>query len=244
MSDMAIGSNFTSFEQSGRSETTREDTEKFEGVLHKEGTGGRDEIDGNWLPNTIDGYGGNDVIRGRGANDKIDGGRGDDIINGDGGNDTVNGGDGDDSIRGGDGNDVIYADRGNDDVYGGKGNDVLDGGRGSDTVRGGSGDDTVSGGLLRESYDPENLIVDFLHGGEGNDTFRAHPGNGLDVIADFEEGDTIDMGVGREELKVEELPDYFTNGDSAVRITRLRGEEGDEVFVERATAEEVEKALR
>ena len=74
--------------------------------------------------------------------------------------DQLHGGDGNDVIRGGLGADVLSGGVGNDAIYGEQGQDLLDGGQGDDT----------------------------LIGGQGADFFVFRPGNGQDVIEDFEVG--------------------------------------------------------
>ncbi|HEY9643060.1 MAG TPA: hypothetical protein V6C57_21400 [Coleofasciculaceae cyanobacterium] len=83
-----------------------------------------------------------------------------DVINGQGGDDCLSGLSGDDLLRGG---------TGNDQLWGGAGEDVLVGDQGDDLLVGGLGADT-------------------LVGGEGCDRFLLTPGEGTDVIQDFQIG--------------------------------------------------------
>jgi len=74
------------------------------------------------------------------------------------------------------GDDTITTGSGDDTLVGGNGKDILNGGAGNDTLIGGDGNDRLTGGL-------------------GADTFVFSPGDGRDVITDFNhgEGDQIDL---------------------------------------------------
>lgn len=78
---------------------------------------------------------------------------------------------GNDSIDGGAGNDTILGDGGNDTLLGGGNNDSIEGGAGNDSIDGGTGDDTVTGG-------------------GGDDVFVFGAGDGVDVITDFNTGNS------------------------------------------------------
>ena len=80
-------------------------------------------------------------------------------------------------------NNEINGGRGDDAIYGEQGRDILNGGDGDDEIYGGEDKDTINGGEGN----------DFLDGGPGNDTFVFEPGNGKDVIMDWETGDMIDL---------------------------------------------------
>lgn len=139
--------------------------------------GGDDRFDSRG--GTIDGWvslgGGNDrafgsaeddTIYGGDGDDRIVGMAGDDVLWGDAGNDMLSGQAGDDDLRGG---------AGNDDLLGGAGDDWLSGNDGIDTLRGGEGADTLSGGA-------------------GADRFVFRPGEGHDVVLDFQNGfDKLDI---------------------------------------------------
>ena len=129
---------------------------------------------------------GEDWIQGSYGADTIGGGAGDDTIKGGAGNDVLYGGVGDanaqgvnDIISGEDGDDIIFASGGDDSVKGGADNDALFGGAGNDTVIGDGGHDEIYGGAGD----------DVLTGGTGKDTFFFAPGNGNDVITDFDVDD-------------------------------------------------------
>ncbi len=65
-------------------------------------------------------------------------------------------------------NNILIGDAGNDYIYGSEGNDSLTGGNGDDT----------------------------LNGGNGNDTYYYNSGDGVDIITDFGDSDTIQLGSG------------------------------------------------
>lgn len=101
------------------------------------------------------------------AYDRIGGDDGNNILAGADGRDLVLGFDGNDSLSGGAGEDQLEGGGGNDTLDGGGANDLLDGGDGNDLLMGGTGDDT-------------------LIGGADADIFAFGPGNGDDVVADFD----------------------------------------------------------
>ncbi|MGV3550232.1 calcium-binding protein [Rhizobium sp.] len=94
-----------------------------------------------------------------------------------------------DGLVGSSANNKLWGLGGNDDIYGMKGNDKLYGGNGNDYLYGGNGNDELNGGKG----------TDYLEGGAGKDTFifsavdEMGKGNKADVIADFEDGDKIDL---------------------------------------------------
>ncbi|MEM1313679.1 MAG: hypothetical protein AAGI51_03940 [Pseudomonadota bacterium] len=126
---------------------------------------------------------GADSLEGRGGDDALWGGSQDDRVWGGEGGDAVHGGEGADRLFGGAGDDRVFGDAGDDALFGGQGADALDGARGADVIDGGPG-------------------ADRLRGGPGPDVFVPSPG-AVDVIADFESGDAIDLsawGEGSAEL--------------------------------------------
>ncbi|MBD3676953.1 MAG: hypothetical protein HUJ27_00955 [Rhodobacteraceae bacterium] len=122
--------------------------------------------------------------------ERIVGGSGDDTIDATGNTAglVLSGGSGGaDRLVGGDGNDTIYAGIGDDSLIGAGGDDALIGGDGNDRLEGGVG-------------------ADFLAGGLGADEFVFLPGDGQDVIADFEDGiDLIDLSGRTDVAGVEDL---------------------------------------
>jgi Ca2+-binding RTX toxin-like protein len=98
---------------------------------------------------------------------------------------TMNGGAGDDVLWAGDAADRLDGGEGNDNLWGGGGSDSLLGGAGADKLDGSIGDDVLEGGAGADS----------LIGGAGADRFvyRSDAGGAGDVIADFGEGDVLDV---------------------------------------------------
>ncbi|MDY6803613.1 MAG: transporter substrate-binding domain-containing protein [Cyanobacteriota bacterium] len=146
-----------------------------------------------------------DSLLGGSGDDWIQGMRADDILMGYAGDDTVYGGKGNDLVMGGDDRDILYGDndddtlsgeaggdwvngnRGQDAIDGGEGEDMLHGGKGSDRIQGSAGDDTLLGEKGNDFLDG-GVGDDTLVGGEGSDRFVLAPGNGIDIILDFEDG--------------------------------------------------------
>lgn len=102
---------------------------------------------------------------------------GDDIIFGFGQNDQLNGLSGDDILFGGEGTDnPLVAGAGDDQLFGGRNEDELIGGPGADILSGGQGDDTfvwLAGDLAGTTNDHFDVIID--------------------VITDWDNGDTLDI---------------------------------------------------
>ena len=151
----------------------------------------------------MDGGAGDDTLRGEAGNDEAYGGAGRDIIRGGAGDDVLHGQDGDDIVVSGDrGNDMVYGQDGDDVLRGGADNDFLDGGAGADRLVGDRGDDALQGGagddVLIGHFGDDFLIggdgYDRLVGGDGADTFHVQGSQGVDVVADFQQGvDMIDL---------------------------------------------------
>ena len=125
------------------------------------------------------------TVTGTDGNDGVAfGNTGDDIIAGFGGDDAIVGFNGDDFLDGGDGNDRVFGSQDDDIVLGGTGDDILRGdneaaGNGDDIIVGGPGNDLLKG-------DGNNLI--------GADDFLFSPGDGDDIIQDFQFSfDTLDF---------------------------------------------------
>jgi hypothetical protein len=163
--------------------------------------GGQDNdvIRGNDGDDALLGDLGNDLILGDAGNDGLSGMEGIDYLNGGSGDDFLSGGDDNDAAVGGDGNDRLFGDAGNDCMSGQIGDDLLFGGTGVDLLNGDSGNDTLYGGK-----DSDTLVAgagndlllsdlgnDILIGGTGGDRFDFLPGDGFDVIADFQDGTDI-----------------------------------------------------
>ena len=158
------------------------------------GTDTGEELFGTDKDDRINGFGGDDWITGGLGNDSIWGSHGNDLLRGDDEN----------SSEGGD--DMLYGGPGNDLIFGNVGNDRLFGGTEDDRILGEDGDDLIRGGL---GYD-------ILTGGEGADTFVLAPGEGTDIITDFElEIDTIVLygGITTETISLDPL-----NSDTAISL--------------------------
>lgn len=126
---------------------------------------------------------GDDWVMASFGSDTVGGGSGADTLLGGAGHDVFYGGKGDagaaginDLIKGEDGNDAVFASGGNDSVSGGADNDTLFGGDGNDTLTGDGGHDEIFGGTGD----------DMLSGGSGRDIFYFGPGNGADVVTDYD----------------------------------------------------------
>ncbi len=78
----------------------------------------------------------------------------------------------------------INGGNGKDNLVGSEERDLISGGNGRDTLTGLDGDDSLNGG------DGRDLLIggngnDVLNGGNGKDTFVIAPGQGMDIIEDF-----------------------------------------------------------
>ena len=145
---------------------------------------GNDLVRGDRGADQISGGAGADIVRGGADDDTVSGGEGDDIVSGDSGDDIVTGGAGNDIVRGGAGMDAIDGGEGDDRVIGDRGDDLVQGGAGNDVVKGGLDNDRVEGGLGN----------DVVWGDGGADVFVFSPGDGVDILKDFEDGvDKIDL---------------------------------------------------
>ncbi|MEZ5814228.1 MAG: LamG-like jellyroll fold domain-containing protein [Alphaproteobacteria bacterium] len=126
-------------------------------IVRIEGTNGNDIIevivDGPSITYVEAGEG-DDLVQGSDEDDILVGGGGDDILIGQDGNDWLHGGSGEDNIDGGLGEDLII---------GADHNDYLIGGGDTDTIYGNGGDDYLNPGMG---------TVDYVYGGEGNDTLE------------------------------------------------------------------------
>lgn len=117
---------------------------------------------------------------------------GDDTMIGDYRDNRMFGGEDSDVLRGNDGDDRLFGGNGADLVKGGGGKDFLNGGAGGDRFRGGKGDDDIRGGGGADQIFGD-LGDDKMKGGGGADGFVFYPGEGHDIIRDFDaaEGDII-----------------------------------------------------
>ncbi|MBN9023452.1 MAG: endo alpha-1,4 polygalactosaminidase [Rhizobiales bacterium] len=97
-----------------------------------------------------------------------------DVLSGGDAGDRLYGRSGDDQLSGGAGNDILMGNRGHDHLFGGVGKDGLFGGAGNDVLAGGPGRDKLAGG-------------------KGADIFVFAPGDGRDVILDWDRKDRLDL---------------------------------------------------
>lgn len=172
-----------------------------------------DDLTGGAGGDTIDGDDGNDTLHGESGDDLLRGGVGDDTLLGYDGNDDLQGGDGADELQGGLGDDALDGGAGADALFGREGSDSLIGGLGADTLFGGWDNDVLVGAVANaEGTDVDD--VDFLNGGDGDDTILAGAG---DVVSGGTGADTLVLGewiVG----DAAELWDYDPNEDQIVIV--------------------------
>ena len=179
------------------------------GVLHIEGTSGKDTINVQQANQQISVKGISILVNGQAKSSistsevtrlEVNGGDGNDVISlapgrgqqpilissvliGGGGNDSISGGDGSDFIQGGDGADVLTGNGGNDSLTGGIGNDNLSGGNNDDTLQGGQGNDTLAGGAGRDQADFSQATA----GVTVNLTTGKGTGEGADILNTIED---------------------------------------------------------
>lgn len=182
------------------------------------GTAGDDLLTGTTGGDFLGGLGGNDRLFGLAGNDTLEGGKGRDQLHGGPGADVLRGGGGRDQadyidaapgLRADLANSALNTGEARGDVYfsvewlrGSKGNDLLGGddganrirgAAGADTIEGRGGNDTIYGGggrdvLLGQGGD------DILYGRGGADIFVFAPGDGVDVVKDFQDNrDRLDL---------------------------------------------------
>jgi Ca2+-binding RTX toxin-like protein len=166
------------------------------------GDAGNDTLSGGTGNDTLDGGTGDDILIGGAGADMLFGGTGFDIasyqtaalgvtinvatggVTNDAAGDRYSGierfiGSNFSDIMNGDAtNNDFQAGGGDDWLFGYAGDDQLDGGSGDDIIRGGDGADTIRGGSG----------IDTLTGNAGADVFVFRPGNGADLITDFQTG--------------------------------------------------------
>lgn len=173
------------------------------------GNAGQDTITGGAGNDSIGGHEGNDTLFGGNGADSLLGGTGDDALHGDDGGDRLDGGQGNDTLIGGGGHDHVFDAMGNDTLQGeegadaltalsginllqgGAGSDLLTGGIQADRIEGGDGDDVLVGDFSNVFLGGSDELVggagnDSLTGGIGADDFIFAPGDGNDIIAEFD----------------------------------------------------------
>lgn len=175
-------------------------------------TGTRPTVEGDWL----DRGDGNDLIFDSSGDDQIFGGNGSDLLLAWDGADYLDGGEDNDVLIGEDGDDTLFGGAGNDMLYGGVGNDTLGGGTGHDALFGGEGADWLSGGAGNDLLQGDQGDDD-LFGGEGNDHYKFKPGDGQDIIDDWQGEDSLEiLGVSRDNCRFEGNP---TGGTLIIRYS-------------------------
>lgn len=214
----------------------------------QQGGPGDDHITGTDGNEFLLGYGGDDLIHGNGGTDEIEGGEGNDTLFGGDGNDLMHGDDGDDDLMGDDGDDTLYGhsgddllqgDDGDDSMVGGQGDDTVEGGQGDDALhgyhgddelRGGAGEDTLFGGIGNDilhgftKMGEDDGVVDFLNGGEGDDTITA---GANDVVTAGDGADTIQFGDWNADGGAVQVMDFEPEEDSLVVLYNDGGAEPD-----------------
>ena len=178
------------------------------------GRQGDDELDGRGGKDTLDGGEGSDVLIGGGGADQLLGGDGIDTASyvtaesgirvslavgrgnvGDAAGDTL---DSIENVEGSEHNDLIVGDNASNTLSGRGGLDRLEGGGGDDRLYGDDGSDQLRGGLgldhIEGGAGNDILFGNALSADNGADTFVFRTGDGIDRIADFDDGaDLIDL---------------------------------------------------
>ncbi|MEO1210418.1 MAG: hypothetical protein AAFX78_12820 [Cyanobacteria bacterium J06638_20] len=195
------------------------------------GQEGNDRLIGGAGRDNLLGGSGRDVLLGGADDDRLLGGTDDDRLNGNGGNDRLVGGAGSDTLRGDAGADTLVGGVANDTLLGGSGNDRLLGSAGDDALNGQSGNDIVRGGsgndVLRGGIGNDRLIGDqgndLITTGEGRDRIVIRPGQGLDRVTDFSDGqDRIVLGGIRfEQLSIQQRNNHVLISVGSERLLRL-----------------------
>ena len=110
-------------------------------------------------------------------------------------------------------NNEMNGGRGDDAMYGEQGRDIMNGGAGDDEMYGGEDKDTINGGEGD----------DWLDGGPGDDTFVFEPGNGNDVIMDFEAGDKIILKGFKDAAGADLTSGITVSADGVIDLTAYDG---------------------
>ena len=172
------------------------------------GFGGDDTLVGGAGDDQLTGLGGDDVLQSGDGADVAHGGDGADTLQGGKGDDLLSGEDGDDKLVGGAGDDTLLGHEGADNLFGGAGADTLIGGGGDDSLIGGDSDDWLAGGLGDDSLIGD-AGSDTLDGGAGNDVL-----DGRESVNAFPEMDFLNGGDGDDTLRLG-AGDYATGGAGA-----------------------------
>ena len=154
-----------------------------------------DFIQGSTAAETLFGGDGEDRIVGADGADIVYGGSG--AVNPDDVADQIYGGAGDDIIFGNGGDDILIGGAGLNDLGGGS--DIIFGGVGDDILIGNGGDDILNG----------QIGDDTLQGGEGNDVFVFGYESGDDLVADFTNGDALNILAGVNNTNIQTASDVI-----------------------------------
>ena len=172
------------------------------------GLGGDDTLVGGEGIDQLTGRAGDDVLQGGDGADVAHGSDGADTIQGGNGDDLLSGEDDEDKLVGGAGDDTLLGHEGDDSLYGGAGADMLMGGGGADSLIGGDAEDWLAGGLGDDSLIGD-AGSDTLDGGAGNDVL-----DGRESVNAFPEVDFLNGGDGDDTLRLG-AGDYATGGEGA-----------------------------
>ena len=191
-------------------------------------------LDGN---DTIMGFGGRDALFGGSGGDLLNGGQGDDVLDGGLGRDTAvyvsntaikvdlrlsvaqNTGQGMDRLTG---IENITTSLGNDSLDGNAGANLLSSGAGNDVLHGYEGNDTLNGGKGH----------DILDGGTGADVFVFAPGDGADVVFNYE--------VGIDRLRFDSSHGAWSHMTTAAFISQYASVQGGNVIFALGSGNQVE----
>ena len=205
------------------------------------GEAGDDNLQGREGNDTMYGGIGNDQFYGLDGNDALYGEDGDDFLAGYSGSDVIYGGAGndrffgmldDDTLYGGDGDDFLIANEGNDKVYGDAGNDNLRGRDGDDVLFGGDGNDFILGDEGNDRIGGDGGF-DTLYGGSGLDTFVFEGDWRRDTVADWAEGETLDLSTlglqGASETDADAFAKLTLVQDGATAIISVTGDTRNDI---------------
>ncbi len=177
----------------GKSTKVEAEYDDASGMLHVRGSKSAENLLAADFAVDLRAGGGDDVARGSAGDDILSGQSGDDRLFGRDGGDALRGGDGADRLDGGGADDALFGGADDDALFGREGADWLAGEAGDDRLTGGAGRDLLSGGA-GDDWIHGGAGADRLIGGAGADVFVFAPGDGRDVIVDFDPArDVLDL---------------------------------------------------
>lgn len=133
-------------------------------------------------------------VQGTQDNDLLETGAGSDTVFAAAGDDFVDAGAGDDRVFGGEGDDFIIGGEGDDFLRGQAGDDILFGGAGADELNGDVGDDVLFGADIIDAEGIFDVTLATVSNGGNIDDIDQD--QFLDLMADPQEADTLNGGVG------------------------------------------------